>query len=183
MYNVRTADQKKSSLQKKSSYQCPASCGHASPPELDLSLLRDEVGILLLGDSVDRFVASDICAGQPYLHKEWSQDLDTYAVCRKQNLTVLWQSLIGVHPEGPWYLHDEGTPAERTVQGFEVYQQFTGALPDVVTLSSAFWDIARWTQHLPAIAASDDLTAELLDEFGQHLSNVMAGIEACRWIP
>lgn len=56
--------------------------GAASPPELDLSLLRDEVGILLLGDSVDRFVASDICAGQPYLHKEWSQDLDTYAVCR-----------------------------------------------------------------------------------------------------
>ena len=37
-------------------------------------------------------------------------------LCSKQNLTVLWQSLIGVHPEGPWYLHDEGTPAERTVQ-------------------------------------------------------------------
>lgn len=33
-------------------------------------------------------------------------------------------------------------------QGFEVYQQFTGALPDVVTLSSAFWDIARWVSLL-----------------------------------
>ncbi len=33
--------------------------------------------------------------------------------CSKQHLTVAREAFIGVHPTGPWYLHDIGTPAER----------------------------------------------------------------------
>ncbi len=32
-------------------------------------------------------------------------------------------------------------------------------------------------QHFPEITTSDDLTPALLDEFGQHLSDVMAVVE------
>ncbi|KAK9846066.1 hypothetical protein WJX84_006891 [Apatococcus fuscideae] len=72
------------------------------------------------------------------------------------------------------------------LQGFKRYQELMGALPDAVALSSAFWDLARWTQHMPEITAADNLNNELLVEFGEHLSHVMMQIEgqapAALWI-
>ncbi len=44
-----------------------------------------------------------------------SERLTKICHCSKQHFTLARQAFIGVHPTGPWYLHDEGTPAERIV--------------------------------------------------------------------
>ncbi len=62
--------------------------GSPSGPEEFLETLGDEAGILLFGDSVDRYMVNDICNNEE-MGKQWdephnspSEALDSFCICR-----------------------------------------------------------------------------------------------------
>ena len=56
--------------------------GSPGPPELEPGDVGEEVGILLFGDSVDRFVVRDICDTQELGDHEWDMGVESFCLCR-----------------------------------------------------------------------------------------------------
>ncbi len=56
--------------------------GTASGPEKDAEKLGDEVGVLLFGDSVDRFIVRDICDTQEVGDHIWDMGVESFCLCR-----------------------------------------------------------------------------------------------------
>lgn len=64
-----------------------------------------------------------------------------------------------------------------SLQGFARFKEELGRLPDIVVLSSAFWDLARWVEHYPSLVAADSLGHLMLAAWAQQLSDVMQMVE------
>ncbi|KAK9830740.1 hypothetical protein WJX74_004700 [Apatococcus lobatus] len=139
-----------------------------------------EVSILFFGDSVARTLVADICTNQVLWDSPsfiYSMGVESFCLCRNSRFTVARQALIGVHPEGPWPQGVEGPPSERIAHGFKRFNEELSRRPDIVVLSSAFWDLARWVEHFPSLVAADSLDQFILAAWAQQLSDVMQMIE------
>lgn len=63
------------------------------------------------------------------------------------------------------------------MQGLNRFKAEFSRVPDVIVLSSAFWDLARWVEHFPNLVAADSLEPMLLAAWAQQLSDIMQFIE------
>lgn len=63
------------------------------------------------------------------------------------------------------------------LQGFARFEEELVRQPDVVVLSSAFWDLARWVEHYPSLVAANSLDQTVLAAWAQQLSDVMQLVE------
>ena len=69
------------------------------------------VRILIFGDSVERIALHDMCE-QDYWDN-WGHDQTLFHSCRRGRVLLSRQSMIGVHPNGPYHLGMTGSPIQR----------------------------------------------------------------------
>lgn len=88
--------------------------GDALRAPADWNSTHDEkpaVSILIFGDSVERIALHDLCE-QDYWDN-WGHDQTLFHSCRRGMVLLSRQSMIGVHPNGPYHLGMTGSPFER----------------------------------------------------------------------
>lgn len=147
------------------------------------------VRLLLLGDSVDRTVARDLCHtaaglatnqrtedGQACM-KVWLPD-DGW-VCRLPGITVATQAFWGVSPAGPYSRNRTGNASSRVRQALHRYPAAFGGSPDMVVVGVLLWDLARWKLlSAPVVMASDQLPEALVKEWCTNAGSLLRQIQA-----
>lgn len=144
--------------------------------------------LLLLGDSVDRTIARDLChtaAGKAVNQRTengeacmevWLPD-DGWA-CRLPGITIATQAFWGVSPKGPYSRNRTGNASSRILQAMSSYRTSFGGPPDVVVAGPLLWDLARWKLlDSDLIMASDQLPEALLAEWRTSASNLLRQIK------
>ncbi len=97
--------------------------------------------------------------------------------CWHTNLTLTWQPIVGVHPTGPYFLNNTGTPAERIQHGLYAQTNTFGSAPDLITFSSNLWDLGHWATATSTLLANRQIEARQLHEWTQHTSDILKRIE------
>jgi hypothetical protein len=69
------------------------------------------VRILIFGDSVERITLHDLCDQDQW--DNWGHDQTLFHSCRRGRVLLSRQSMIGVHPDGPYHLGMTGSPFQR----------------------------------------------------------------------
>ena len=117
--------------------------------------------ILLIGDSVERFTVEDFC-GTAEASMAWTvldgpiiaaSQVDTdLLTCTIGQLVLAFMHIPGVHPTGPWFMGDvnASTPLFKATAAINFLSGQLGRNPDLVVLSSNFWDVSRVNTHSSA---------------------------------
>ena len=146
------------------------------PPSPDVPYVQQKaIHALFFGDSNDRNIVNDFCVKaepQPPRH-----EVETLRECWHGNLTLAWQPLIGVHPEGPYWQNLKGTPPERLKHGLQAQLRTFQAPPDLVTLSSNIWDLWHWASTAPALLVNKQIEETQLRNWQAHVSEILSQIE------
>ncbi|CAL5219581.1 g1441 [Coccomyxa viridis] len=130
-----------------------------------------KASVLIFGDSVERITLHDLCKQGTY--ENWGHEANLFHSCRRGDLLVSRQSMIGVAPEGPYHMNYTGTPTERIENGFASHRALTGREPDAVVFSSFLWDMQRWGRFFPDKLQERGLSAETIEEWAANLEAVL----------
>ena len=118
--------------------------------------------VLLLGDSIDRFVVRDFCAAQNQSYEDWSGQTFRYrvddissatSVCRTPNGTLGHLHLFGTNSTGPYrdninknrYDPFVDTPL-RICKGIEVFTRNVGK-PVAIVFQAMMWDLLSFMKQ------------------------------------
>lgn len=69
------------------------------------------VRVLIFGDSVERITLHDLCDQDQW--DNWGHDQTLFHSCRRGGILISRQSMIGVHPSGPYHMDMVGSPIQR----------------------------------------------------------------------
>jgi len=133
----------------------------------------DDKAILLIGDSLDKYILRDFCHAASG-RKEPGHSMVRYVevdesklgeccsypndewTCTKTKLRLgtLWQ--FGVHLQGPYYVEEKFLDTatklptlHRIMTDGPRFGKYIDRQPDQVVYRSLFWDLARMSQHMP----------------------------------
>ena len=84
---------------------------------------------------------------------------------------------VGVHPHGPWWGGETGSPLERLEHGFTAYYATYQTPLDIVTFSSNLWDLQRWSVYNEEALNGGLIREDLLLEWAAHLLDSLSFIE------
>ena len=139
---------------------------------------KNATRLIFFGDSNDRYLVNDFCAkAEPYPARH---DVSEIRGCWHKNLTLTWQPIVGVHPHGPYYQENTGTPFERIRHGMQAQNATFGAPPDLVTFSSNLWDLGQWATATSTLLVNRQVEAQQLRRWSQHTSIILKQIEVRR---
>ena len=130
---------------------------------------------LFFGDSNDRYLVNDYCAKEEPIPPQ--HEVNALRGCWRNNITLSWQPIVGVHPTGPYYMGVSGTPAERIIHGLQAHLNTFGTPPDFITFSSNLWDLGHWAIAKPALLVGRQIEKTELEHWAEHTSHVMTQIE------
>mmetsp|Transcript_16434 Transcript_16434/g.35529 ORF Transcript_16434/g.35529 Transcript_16434/m.35529 type:complete len:334 (+) Transcript_16434:397-1398(+) len=137
---------------------------------------------LYLGDSVDRGIVAMFCAqlGGVYISPavlglNHTEDRDALNHCINSTKYQAGQHfMLSVHLSGPYFeKHDSTNVIQRTVKAVKDYKEVYSAYPELVTLSSNLWDIARimeYESRTYGLPESPQLPEDLLQSYMANMT-------------
>lgn len=147
------------------------------------------VGILLLSDSVDRYLTEAACAaiGGRKVAEFGAPSTDTETAASDRNKTALAlhkcesQSQLsiasayfpGVHPTGPYHSGLRAGYERRIAAAAAQWASYSPAPPDLVVVASGLWDIARMWRYEPHYVGGEQLELQLLRNWSANFTRVV----------
>ncbi|KAK9789377.1 hypothetical protein WJX73_004744 [Symbiochloris irregularis] len=138
---------------------------------------HQHMGILYLGDSVARIGLSEFCG------EDWGgsdrHDLETGYTCIVNDISVAFQSMIGIRSDGPYPFGHKGSPFERAQRGVHRFQEAFGRDPDAVMFGSWLWDNLLMIERRDAAVNAGtpfDVKAYLV-EWEEHLAAFLTYVQ------
>ncbi|KAK9909869.1 hypothetical protein WJX75_008757 [Coccomyxa subellipsoidea] len=122
--------------------------GNILPEDPRAAKLRP-LSILLFGDSVDFRIVKFFCNLALDLEPEdfgfpgVEDRLKLQGICRTPKLTLAKYHISSVSFEGPYWNGINFPPLQSIQDGLDFWQKAHGSAPDIVMLSSNFWDISK----------------------------------------
>lgn len=137
--------------------------------------------ILLLSDSVDRYVTLHTCdylgGTMQFFYPTERQNQTAYSLhtcISNTSLTLAASYFPGVHPTGPYHKSLRMNFTQRFDFVANTWHMVSERPPDLVMVSSLFWDIARLYFHEPEQLADDELTPDLIEAWSKNYTEVVA---------